>query len=103
MPGLYQAAVVGSTLARWRPRLLRRGRVRMDSSMDRNVPYWTTSGCLPFSQDHRSSHLDLAGPMDLNGLRRLTRLVRTSGGGSSRWGDQTQIPTLVSCAELQLL
>jgi hypothetical protein len=38
------------------------------------------------SQDHRSSHLDLAGPMDPNGLRRLTRLVRTGGGGSSRRG-----------------
>jgi hypothetical protein len=42
-----------------------------------------------FSQDHRSSHLDLAGPMDPNGLRRLTRLVRTGGGGSSRRGTCT--------------
>jgi hypothetical protein len=70
--------------------------------MDKNVPYWTTSGCLPFSQDHRSSHLDLAGPMDLNGLRRLTRLVRTSGGGSSRWRDLTHNPTLVHRTELLL-
>jgi hypothetical protein len=46
-----------------------------------------------FSQDHRSSHLDLAGPMDPNGLRRLTRLVRTGGGGSSRWRDSTTTHT----------
>jgi hypothetical protein len=37
MPGLCQAAVVGSTLARWRPRLRRRWRVRMQSAA---IDWW---------------------------------------------------------------
>jgi hypothetical protein len=102
MPGLCQAGVVGSTLARWRPRLRRRRRVRTDSSMDKKRSTLDDQRVPAFSQDHRSSHLDLAGPMDPNGLRRLTRLVRTGGGGSSRWGDLTHNPTLVHRTELQL-
>ena len=37
MPGLCQAAVVGSTLARWRPRFRRRWRVRMQSAA---IDWW---------------------------------------------------------------
>jgi hypothetical protein len=37
MPGLCKAAVVGSTLARWRPRLRRRGRVRRQSAA---IDWW---------------------------------------------------------------
>ena len=37
MPGLCQAGVVGSTLARWRPRLCRRWRVRRQSAA---IDWW---------------------------------------------------------------
>jgi hypothetical protein len=102
MPGLCQAGVVGSTLARWRPRLRRRWRVRTDSPNGQERSTLDDQGVPAFSQDHRSSHLDLAGPKDPNGLRRLTRLARTGGGGSSRWGDLTHILTLVHRTELLL-